>query len=301
MMNFCRSIIPAILLAGMFLTLLPERATAGDLIVNVPSASKTDGRANYFLAVLRLALEKSEVPFSLVSIDAGRNMTHSRKKVSVTRGILSVVWDGAKSTWDEGLQPVKIPIYGGINSLRIFLAHGEIRKKLEAAETIDDLRQFSVGFGIGWAGEEIFKHNGFTTVSAQYDKLFKMLNAGRFDLFSRGVQEAYIEIDEHGNENPNIFVDDKVGLYQSSFIYFYVNESDHRLYKALETGLRKAYADGSFKKLFLTTPEINSALTRAKINDRTWFKLTNPLLTEEEIETNLELVDTLIPLAIRSR
>ena len=53
------------------------------------------------------------------------------------------------------------------------------------------------------------------------------------------------------------------------------------LAEALETGLKKAYADGSFMAHFNSHPAIKAIFDDASIAQRRRFDIPNPFLTEE--------------------
>jgi hypothetical protein len=57
--------------------------------------------------------------------------------------------------------------------------------------TLDDLRKLRVGQGKDWIDVPIFSKGGFNVIEGtSYRGLFAMLDAGRFDFFSRGIDEA---------------------------------------------------------------------------------------------------------------
>ncbi len=93
-------------------------------------------------------------------------------------------------------------------------------------------------------------------------------------------------MEKYGGEYPNIFIEDSLGIYQPSFMYFYVNKNNQVLFDAIETGLTNAFADGSFKKLFLSRPEIINAFEEGKIKERKWYKIQNPFISEDDFSRN---------------
>ena len=62
-------------------------------------------------------------------------------------------------------------------------------------------------------------------------------------------------------------------------IYYFVNKKDAALAQAIETGLNKAQADGSFDVLFLE--RFGEVIKRANLRGRTAIALNNPLLPPE--------------------
>ncbi len=59
-----------------------------------------------------------------------------------------------------------------------------------------------MGQGHYWNDVKVFEANGFQVEkSGRYELLFKMLLGGRFDFFSRGMVEAFVEYEERRHTN----------------------------------------------------------------------------------------------------
>ena len=112
-----------------------------------PISSEKDTRTNYLVAVLKLALEKSETPYSLKA--SRMEMSHSQKIRSVAQGKISVIWSAASRKTEEILDPIKIPIYGGLMGYRIFIIHKETQPALAKVKNLESLRSFEMGSGAG--------------------------------------------------------------------------------------------------------------------------------------------------------
>ena len=281
-MNFTRRCIPFAAFMALILAWIPEGAVAEPLKVVYAHPQEGDIRAEYFLSVIRLSLEKSGVPFSMVP-DSFDSMSHPRKMALVAQDKLSVIWMSASVKLEEKLWPIKIPIYGGINGYRIFIIRKETHKRLRQVKSLDDLRSFRVGFGLGWDGIDIFRNAGFVTAAAKYDNLFKMLEAGRYDLFSRGVQEAYGEMEQIRDQYPLLEVDHFVGVHHPMVVFLYTSKANKRLHNTIRKGLDISFADGSFKALFFNSPMIKSVIEKAEIHQRKWFQIANPFLSQEDL------------------
>ena len=65
-------------------------------------------------------------------------------------------------------------------------------------------------------------------------------------------------------------------LHYPAAIYFFVNKKDAALASAIEAGLHKAMADGSFDTLFYE--RFGDVIKRANLRGRVAIALTNPLL-----------------------
>ena len=274
--NIFRKSFLYILLFSLFTTVV----YAKPLEVIYPSSTEKDTRTDYLVSVLTLALDKSKIDYSLKA--SGIEMTHSRKIKSVSKGGISIIWSAANRKTQKKLDAIKIPIYGGLMGYRVFIINKEIQDKLSLVKDLDDLRSFTVGQGIGWGGAKILKHAKFKVVEAKYNSLFKMVDLKRFDLFSRGIQEAYPEVDIRKTLLPSLVVEKDLGVHYPKAVFFYVKKGNKELKDALEMGLNMAYEDGSFLKLFKNHSYIKKALTDANMESRRWFKIENPFFDKKD-------------------
>lgn len=103
-----------------------------------------------------------------------------------------------------------------------------------------------------------------------------MLNAGRFDDFPQGMNEAWQALETH--RNYNFTIEKHLNLYYPSPIYFFVHKANEKLAKQLAPGLKQAIADGPFEQLFYRYPEHKKMFALAQLNQRMQIPLHNPLL-----------------------
>ncbi len=253
-------------------------------IVYPVSEAKVDQRSAYFISVIELAMKKSKTSYKLVKNIVP--MTHARKLIAVNKGDIDFVWNGATSSLDNKLDRIKIPIYGGMNGYRVFITHQDNIESFSKIDSFDQLKSLVFGSGIGWAGTTILENASLNVDQAKYESLFHMASKKRIDLYHRGIQEAFIEIAERKAKLPNLAVVNNIGIYYDNPVYFYVSKKNKALSVALKSGLELAFKDGSFNTFFINNPFIKSALTQAKINDRHWFKVGNPLLKADDLVRN---------------
>jgi hypothetical protein len=259
------------------------------LEVMYPATDSNDPRASYYADVLKLVLDKSEVPYTLEGKRV--QMSHLRKVKTVVNGELSVIWCSNLSEIDEHLEPVRIPICGGLLGYRVFMVHQDTLPALAMMQDLKALRSFQIGQGIGWSDTDVLEHAGFSVDVAPYDSLFKMLNADRFALFGRGVHEAHAEVEARQSEFPALTVAPSIGLHYPLIRFFYVRKTDEQLKKALAIGLKRAHADGSFKAFFRNHPLVKPVLDRGDLQSRHWLELENPFLSEEDLESAQKYFD----------
>ena len=123
-----------------------------------------------------------------------------------------------------------------------------------------------------WSDFGIFKSNGLKVVSStNYDALFEMLKHGRFDYFSRGVNEVWSELAQHSDQ---LVIADNVMLFYPHPVYFFVGKHRPELAALVEKGLKIATQDGSYKALFQSY--YADTIKKANLNSRTMILLKNP-------------------------
>jgi len=117
----------------------------------------------------------------------------------------------------------------------------------------------------GWNIERIAKFNLFP----------EMLRRRRIDLFALGALEVFPIIDAM----PDLRVLSEWLIAYPSAFYFFVSPQKPELAKRLEAGWHRALADGSFAALF--DQRLGEQFKRARLSERRWLLLHNPLLSEQ--------------------
>ena len=110
-----------------------------------------------------------------------------------------------------------------------------------------------------------------------------MISKGRVDYFSRGITEAFREVELHQKEFPNLTVEQHLLLVYPFAGFFFTNSENQDLAQALIRGFKEAYSDGSFLKFFYSQPAVMKVLEQTNIDSRTRIDIPNPLLTNETL------------------
>jgi hypothetical protein len=268
----------AILLAG----LIPfyKLSHAESMVVRYPIAeSEKDKRYEYPKQLLRLALEKTantHGPYSVV--DAEKMAAQMRNRMLLKNGKnIDIIWVPENGELDKDFLPVRIPLLKGILGYRVFLIRESDQSAFSVIRKIDDLRNFTAGFGHDWPDVRILKANRIPLdLAPKYELLFRKLVAGRFDYFPRGINEAWVELEQRKKEYPAMAVENSILMYYPFPVYFIVNKNNTRLADRVEKGLLRAIADSSFNDLFLKYHA--AALKNVNFAERKLFKLKNPFL-----------------------
>jgi hypothetical protein len=146
--------------------------------------------------------------------------------------------------------------------------------------TLDDLRALSLGVGLGWSSRKIMEANGLRLEAAvNQEVLSRMLIAGRFDYFPRGVTEIFPEYDMRGGEVSGLEIERELLLVLPLPTYIFVSPTEPRLARRLSDGLESMVSDGSLQRMVLDF--YKDTLKRANLCARHIIRLENPLLTPE--------------------
>lgn len=273
------------LLSLLFVFSLPlaaEEAARTELIRYPERVTEWDTRNDYFLDVLRLALDKTRAEYGDYVLEPSPQAIPQSRAIRLLADNqdLDVLWSMTSRQREAQLLPVRIPLLKGLMGYRLFIIRAEDQTWFDNVRTLDQLRELRAGQGHDWPDTEILRANGFhVETSTEYEDLFRMLEAGRFDFFPRALNEPWSEVTASGSDH--LKVEEQLLLYYPTASYFFVNRHNAELAERLEKGLEAAIADGSFDELFFGHPVNAYALSHASLGKRRMIKLVNPLLPAE--------------------
>ena len=206
----------------------------------------------YRWKLLELALahtNDTKKPLQLVPFT--ENVTQNRGISLLEAGDIDVIALGTNAEREAQLLPIKIDILRGIVGFRLLVIRSADQERITRMDDISLRKQLMFGLNSQWADLPIMRANGFSVVtSSDYENLFVMLAAKRFDPFPRGLNEARRELDERKQNYPQLAIEKSKALYFPYPVYFWVNKNNVALAKRIELGLNRSLADGSFRKLF---------------------------------------------------
>jgi len=269
----------------LVLTLAGQAGADTTLVVYPRGQSATDSQYQYDYELLRLALEKTRKafgPYEIRPSDEPMNQARAAKEIMTGSGLVTIFARSTSIKHETDMLPIRIPIDKGLVSYRVFLIRAEDQARFAVVQTLEQLQKFSVGSFTTWTDTDILRDGGFSVVTGvNYESLFKMLSAGRFDFFSRSVDEAYREYDERKEALPNLAVEDTILLHFPTTRYFFVQRSadGERLGKRIEYGLNLMIRDGSFDALFRRHK--GPLIERAHLKGRKVFHINNHYLSPE--------------------
>lgn len=241
-----------------FVTLLwPVLANAVEpqrLVVPMYNADEPEHDAYYFTRLLALALDKTLAEYGPYSLELPEVfLTDDRLKAAVVQEHVDVMWHTLTGEPEQGLRVVHFPLLGELSHYRALLIRKGDETRFAKVQALQDLQRLIAGIGSQWPDASVLAANGLPyTTSTRYSLLFKMLAAGRFDYFPRGLYQIHAE--EGLYPELNLVREQSLLLYYPMDIYFLVAEGNRRLAERLELGLARAQADGSMQQLMASVP-----------------------------------------------
>ncbi|WP_163832100.1 substrate-binding periplasmic protein [Spartinivicinus ruber] len=248
-------------------------------VIYPPRESKEDTRDDDIIELLNMILEATVYEFGPYTMKPlPYFMNEARFTILLKKEIsLNVIWRSVTPEYEEELLPIRVPIRSGILGYRIFLINKEDQKIFNKIENVDQLKKLVVGQGHTWNDVKIFEENNFKIATGTtYEGLFNMLSKKRFDYFSRGINEAYKEMEERQRIYPELHVEETILLYYPWPKYFYVAKGNYKLAKRIERGFEIIKSNQSYEKWFWKYN--GKDIFRADFKSRKLFKIDNPLL-----------------------
>ncbi len=270
---------------GLLSLLLCSQAFAFE--IKLPVTSVFTERDEFKIDLLKLLMEKAgedcEITFSQKIYTQPRIIAELLNK----RALINLAFMGTSARLEKTLLPVYFPVYRGLLGYRVFIIHKDQQVKFDNVKTLTDLQKFNGIQGLGWADIEILEHSGLKQYPTKYEKIFTNLNfMGRPIYFSRGVNEAFREVEARKDKMPNLAVEKKILLIYPFASFFFAAPPNQKLADALTKGFEAAYADGSLLEYFYNHKEIQDLVEQADIDNRVRINIPNPSFTKKAENIN---------------
>lgn len=258
---------------------LPLLAQAQVLTIKVPSRPVNNLDLEYQLKLLELALTRSGQPFRIQLVDLDLNQFTLQQQLLKGQSI-NVFWMGTSSDLESSLLAVPIPLFRGLEGLRLSFIHADAQDKFNNINSLADIKQMKAVQGVGWADNKILANAGIPIYAGRYSNLFRIINDGdKFDFFPRSLVDIFAERSELVAKYPNLAIEQHLLIRYPFAQFFFVSPEYPELARAIQTGLERAYADGSFMTFFNENPKVREALASAHIEQRVTISLPNPDMT----------------------
>lgn len=247
----------------------------------------------YTMQLLYAALDSTQDEFGPYTL------RYSDKEMSRTR-TFNEIKEGARvnivdlpliDEWEASIIRIPVPIQRGIVSYRLFFVHKNNKDLLANVKTLEELKKIRQGSGHEWSITQALEADNFNIVTGPTKlSLMNMLQAGRFSIYSRGINEVYGELNRYKKSHPDIVLDEHVALYSYLPSYFYVSPKAKRIAERIEKGLRNINEDGTYESLFFKYNE--KSLELAQIQKRKVFILNQERDSSELWERDKEYLYT---------
>jgi ABC-type amino acid transport substrate-binding protein len=246
--------------------------------------SSLDVRYLYHWEILRTALERTTPKWGAYRMVPSGFMTERRQAFELKHatGKLTVMYLSTTPDFEKSLIPIRIPVDKNLGGYCVFLIRAEDRGRFAAVRSIDDLRRFTYGLGLGWIDVDILRAGGFNVVTgSSYDGLFEMLVHKRFDIFLRAATEVLDEYAQRRKALPSMRIEDTILLYYPLPMYFWFPKTDEgrRLAARAEEGMRMMIADGTYDRIF--DKYQRRKIEQLHLKERRIFRIGNPFLVPE--------------------
>ncbi|MBD9416567.1 transporter substrate-binding domain-containing protein [Pseudomonas sp. PDM16] len=265
---------PIARLSATLVALLCSLQLAAETLTYPLHSNGVDPEA-YVVELLSRALAKGGGDHRLQPTPKPMPQSRAEQSLEQNDGKVQLMWTMTTKAREETLLPVRIPIYKGLIGWRIALVRREDKNWLAKVKTLSDLRPLRVGQRADWPDTRVLRHNGLQVITSQsYDSLFRMLDAGRFDLFPREAVVVWNEQARANQEGLALEVDEHIAIHYPSAFYFFTSRARADLAIAIERGLEAMIADGSYEQLFQQYH--GETIKRAGLERRTVIELENP-------------------------
>jgi hypothetical protein len=284
------------LLSSAALTASAAVAPAPMVYAYPPPEGGEDRRLAYYWGLLKSALEVTAPKWgAYVLAPSPVQMNSDRSQVLLADSkTITLLVRTTSNDRETLLRPVFIPLDKGLTGYRLFLIQKPTQNKLNAVRTLEDLKAFSIGQGQSWVDTIILRHAGLTVeAGAGHPSLFKMLQAGRFDVFSRGINEIGKEFQIGKEANSELAIERHLMLYYPlpRYYFFARTPEGERLARRVEEGLHLLIENGQFDKQYKAFKRL--VLADLQLSGRRMFKITNPTLSPQTPLSHSEYWDTL--------
>jgi len=279
--------------AALYLAAGGCMAATTRVVYPLTALEDVDSRYEYDWAVLRVALQKTEPrygPFELHQSTQAMSPQRVAQELRMPGGRINIFARATSAELERQYRPIRLPIDKGLLGYRLFLVRDDDLPRFASVRTLDDLRKLRVGQGKDWIDVPILHKAGFKVVEGtSYPGLFAMLDAGRFDFFSRAIDEAQREFKERRAAFPHMVIEPTLLLQYPLPLYFFTRRDDEGklLAQRVTEGMEMMIKDGSLNALFQQYK--GASIKAGGLQQRRVLHVQNPYLTPETPLSRSEL------------
>jgi ABC-type amino acid transport substrate-binding protein len=282
--RFGRSITRMMAWLAIWLVSSPLMAAPMVVVHNGPEASG-DTRQDYYWQLLRAALDITRPQYGDYVLRAHPELLPHQRAVAAVQsgqGPINIICRGLNDDLAARLLPVMLPLDKGLLGTRLMLVTEATQRKLDQLADVQGLKRFSVGQSATWADAQVLRQAGFSLVlTDNYESLFRMLDAGRFDLLPRGLVEIEGEFAHYRHNLPGLRIESRFMLQYPLSRYFMVGRSaeGERMAARIRDGLHALQRSGEFDRRYAAFKR--EVLKGLSLKGRMVMHLPNPLLQSD--------------------
>lgn len=271
-----------ILLCGILAACATPVLAREIVIIDAP-VNGIDKRNDFTNRLLATILKKTEAKYGSFEIRyAPAYLYRDRLFAELLDGkIVNVTAKATRPDWEDSrLLTVRIPVDKGITEYRLFLINQDDQARFRRIESLEELKQLTLGVGHAWSTKGVFQAEGFKLEAVvDWESLYKMLEARRIDYLPRALSEIFVEYDDRHASYPRMAIEDSLAIYFPLPKYFFVSPQHPQLARRIEEGFQAMIRDGSFDKLFLAYHQ--KLIDRANFCGRRLLRFANPQLSPQ--------------------
>lgn len=234
-------------------------------------------KGSYFSDLLQLSLEKTKDDFGAFQIQPHADMNNLRAMTSVgnekyPNPIVASSVDAQVLAFDD-FAFIDFPVFLGMLGYRVCFVPESDAARIQP-KSLEQLRHFKMGLVKTWPDLDVLQHNQIQLEFAPTKQsLYLMTSRSRVDVFCRGIIEISPEEPLRRGVD-NLTLDTSFAMYYDLPFFFYTHKDNDALIKRIETGLLRAYKDGSLKLIW--ERYFRESINLIKFENRKLIVLDNP-------------------------
>lgn len=232
---------------------------------------------------LENALMKAEPIFGPISLKSApaKDYETAFTLLAKNESGFDAVISATNAVREANFLPIYFPLDRGLLGVRLCIINPQAQSAFTAVTTHSDFtkKSLSVTLNGAWPDKQIMDENGIpvTTLSTHAERL-ALVTDSLTHCYSRSI----LEIDDELSVRNDLVTESNLLMVYPQADILYVRKGAEKLAAALQYGLEKSYADGSFlaiyDKYFLTVKEKHT------LYDRKIIFLRSPLLSNKGLE-----------------
>lgn len=269
-----------------FLLLISTSSFAITTIHTVGKQKPDDASHDYFIGLLRLALNETVIEYDKAVIKTIPQPGQERMLKLLAAGkFYDVIWAGDSKKRDAELLRVPFPLFkGGLGWRGLIIRHQD-QKKFASYNNLSELKSAIACQGAHWPDADILEQAGLTVYRVgHFDAMLHMVELQRCDYLPLSIFEGQAELDIVQESFPNlIFYQDLIIKYSMSMSFF-VNTNNTILAARLTLGLKRLHDSGALHEYMSHHPLTKHAFPLTKFKSSKVITLDNADIHKNKLE-----------------